>query len=285
MRIIVVCAVMLAAAGLEFAQGQLTPRQLWYKDDAEVKPRPADPAAKAETSRPPDAAVRPDPPRPKSGARAKPVRPVKSVSQPKLPYGGPVSYVQAGSKPLLLRYSLLRIVDGSPEEVGLDTTFRSGDQVGVRVEGNQDGFLYVVSRGSSGNWTPLFPSADIAGGENRLRARQPLQLPSKEHAFVFNETPGVEQLFIIYSAQPVDDLDALIYSLRKPEKPEMKMLAQNIELKDGLVSKFRDLHSRDLVVERISSSAKEEGYKPENAVYVENRSGGRVVADIPLTHK
>jgi hypothetical protein len=213
------------------------------------------------------------------------------------PYSGPAGltstpdgtsavFAQVTLQPLGIRYSLLRIANGSSEQVSPDSTFHSGDWVKVKVEGNRDGFLYVVSRGSGGNWNVLFPSA-IEGGDNRLKARREYQVPSGQNAFHFDDQVGEEKLFIVYSAQPVEDLDALIFSLRKPEQseaPGSRTMAQNSSVNDDLVSKLRDIHSRDLLIDRLPGAQQGES-KPENAVYVVNGSGGRVVADIALKHK
>ena len=292
MKITIVSAIMLAAAGMQFAQAQVTARQLWYQDDPEPKAQPA--------VKPP---VKPDPARTKRVKKnivSQEVSTVSSVSQPEkpassvpvqnvafdtMPAGTP--YMMMSSKPLGLRYNLVRIVDGSPVEVSPDRTFHSGDRVSVRIESNRDGFLYVVARGSSGNWKVLFPSAEIADGDNRIHGRRLYQLPSGKQAFKFDDQAGQEQLFIVYSAQPVNDLDQLIYSLSKQGKPEVsepRTMAKNIELNDDLVSRFRNVHSRDLLIDRAPDSDKDDS-KPDNSVYVANQTGGQLVADIRLKHE
>ncbi len=198
----------------------------------------------------------------------------------------PVVFAQAAKQPLGIRYSLLRVVEGRLEEASPDSTFHSGDWVKVKVEGNRDGFLYVVSRGSGGNWNVLFPSV-LEAGDNSLKARREYQIPGGKQAFHFDEQVGQERLFIVYSSQPVEDLDALIYSLRKPDRtdaPGNRMMAQNSLVSDGLVARLRDIHSRDLIIDRMPASDKAEA-KAENAVYVVNGTGGRVVADITLKHE
>ena len=58
--------------------------------------------------------------------------------------------------PLGLRYSILKKTgDGGLVEVKPDSVFHSGDSIRVSAMGNQKGYLYIISRGSSGTWTPF----------------------------------------------------------------------------------------------------------------------------------
>jgi hypothetical protein len=237
-----------------------TARQLFYDEDAPAPPAAVKPVKKAK----------------KATAEVK-----KAASTPEAPAPQVISAAsgQGSSRSLGLRYSLVQVQEGSPAEVSSDKVFRSGDQVKLRVEGNREGYLYVVTRGSSGLWKPLFPSADIAGGNNRIAARRPLELPSTQHAFTFDEQPGDEQLFVVYSLQPVKDLEELIHSLRQQgERPARP-------INDSLVSELRAVYSRDLVLQKVDAAEPLADWKPENAVYVVSNSGGRLVADIRLTHR
>ncbi len=88
----------------------------------------------------------------------------------------------------------------------------------MRVEVNDSGYLYIIHRGSSGNWKPLFPSPEIGGRRQpRREGAGPTRFPSG-YVFTFDEQPGEEKLFIVFSRQPESDLEGLIYSLeRQPE--------------------------------------------------------------------
>jgi hypothetical protein len=213
---------------------------------------------------------------------------VADAPQPEPPRVTTAAYSET-EKPLGLRYALAKLVDGAEQEVSPTATFRSGDQVRVRVEGNRDGYLYVILRGSSGVWKPLFPAPDINGGNNRIAARRPQRLPSDSHAFTFDEQAGQEQLFVIYSAEPVKDVEALIPSLTPPEKKELApgtiIVAKAAPLNDAFVSRMRNTYSRDLVVQTVTPSQPAEASVPESAVYVVSKTGGRVVADIKLEHR
>ncbi len=87
------------------------------------------------------------------------------------PEGGelvPASYTSGESNPLGVRYTILKREGADSVEVAPDAVFRSGDRIRLRVEVNGSGYLYIVHRGSSGVWKPLFPSPETAGGDNRV---------------------------------------------------------------------------------------------------------------------
>src|SRR5262249_30183429 len=64
----------------------------------------------------------------------------------------------ASGAPLGLRYSILKQTSGRQvAEVDGDTAFRSGERIRLAVEANDNAYLYIVQRGSSGNWSLLFP--------------------------------------------------------------------------------------------------------------------------------
>src|SRR4051794_33105451 len=192
--------VLLSTASYAAAQS-LTARQLFYKEDAEVKPAPKA-VPKAAPKAPPKTVVHTAPP-PATTEVPTPARPAPMVSN--------AAYMP--EKPLGLRYALVKVTDGVESEVNPTAAFHSGDMVRVKVEGNRDGYLYVIARGSSGNWKPLFPAPDINGGDNRVAAHANYSLPSNTQAFSFDEQAGEEKLFIIYSAEPLRDMEGMIPSL------------------------------------------------------------------------
>ena len=256
------------------AAQNLTPRQLFYQDDA-APPKPA-PKATPKKSTPKKAPPKPATPEPVAANPAPPPTPT-----PEPPRVINAAYTADTAKPLGLRYAVVQVVNGAEQEVSPTATFRSGDQVRVKVEGNRDGYLYVIARGSSGVWKPL--------GDNRLSARRAQRLPSDTQAFTFDEQAGQEQLFVIYSAEPVKDVEALIPSLSAPEKKELRpgaiVMASAAPINDAFVSRLRNTYSRDLIVQTVTPNQPAEAAVPENAVYVVSKSGGRVVADIKLEHK
>ncbi len=296
-------------------QKQLTARELFYVPAAASSAKP-DPVKTTTPKKAPDQAAKTPSKTPKKAEPAEARYP-----PPSRPVSAPVMLMAAsyqGPNPLGLRYSILkRSEDGEWNEVGTDTVFHSGDKIRVQVESNESGYLYIIMRGTSGNWRPLFPSAEIRGGDNRIEAMEPQLIPSGRGVFTFDGQKGEEKLFLVLSRQEVGDLEQLIYDLNQSSKPAAKtpapatkktqapakqaepqpgepkrvLLAQNISpIDDALVGRLRsNMLARDLVFEKIDDStpAKRDQMK-ETAVYVVEKSGrpdARLVVDIKLIHQ
>jgi hypothetical protein len=205
-----------------------------------------------------------------------------------------------GAPPLGLRYTVLKLAaDNTPTEVPTDTVFHAGDRIRFSVETNAAGYLYIVNQGSSGNWKPMFPSAEIEDGNNRIEGWRPYTMPPKSR-LAFDSTVGTENLFIVFSLQPENDLENMIYSLQgkkkssaaapaaPPEAPVRSskelILASNIS--NTAVDRMRAVYARDLIIEKVDPNTP--GEKKETAVYVVNPTGSadsRVVADLHLVHQ
>jgi hypothetical protein len=210
----------------------------------------------------------------------------------------PIPVVHAAYKPqgphpaLGLRYTILRRVGEEQAEVNNETTFRAGDRIRLAVEANDDGYLYVVNRGSSGTWKLLFPSPEIKDGDNRIHKHARYEIPSG-YTFTFDEQAGEEKLFIVLSRRPEPDLEGLIYSLGqggpatdKPAKEKPKVLMASAAFSDDVIGKLRSAYARDLIVEKVDDE--QPGPKNEKAVYAVNPTGSadsRVVADVTLKHQ
>jgi len=276
------------------AEKRLSAREIFYSAPAEATPakkaaaKPAAPAKK------------------KTEVESAQTKPVTSPLPPpggpsRTPSGGQViaaTYSNQPVYPLGLRYSILKREGGESTEVAPGAVFRSGDRIRLRVEANADGFLYIVHRGSSGVWKPLFPSSEVAGGSNKIEKGKSYEIPSG-FVFTFDEQPGEEKLFIVLSRRTEADLDGLIYSLSGSQKPAEPvrppdgkvMLAQNlVNIGDGVVDRLREVYARDLIIEKVDETTPPAASAPakEKAVYVVNpaRSGdSRVVADVTLTHE
>ncbi|MCP5114346.1 MAG: DUF4384 domain-containing protein [bacterium] len=216
---------------------------------------------------------------------------------------GDVKYVTAAAieesgLPLGMRYSILKRVGSDQVEVDPDTTFRAGDRIRVRVEVNDTGYLYIINRGSSGIWKPLFPSPEIGGGSNVVSRGRSYDIPP-EHLFTFDEQAGEEKLFIVLCRQPEPDLENLIYELSGSEQqpaegkppaadPQPKMLlAQNVvDIRDDFVGRFRNAYARDLIIEKVDPDTP--GPMKETAVYAVSATAApdsRVVVDVSLDHR
>lgn len=190
--------------------------------------------------------------------------------------------------PLGLRYSILKEAGpGRAVEVDPDTVFRSGDRIRLAIQANDAAHLYIIQRGSSGNWSVLFPSPEIDGGSNRIEKDRRVEIPGRNW-FAFDEQAGRETLFLVLARQPEPNLEGMIYAVRQKQEtqPERVLLSQSQrQIDDALVGRVRSqVFSRDLVFEKVTDA----GDAKENAVYVVNKAGGadsRVIWDIVLKHQ
>lgn len=254
---------------------KLTPRELFY-------------------STPPAAAA------PKLAAPPKKARPAKSApaSQTEPPVAkrneaAPVIET-VSARPLGLRYSILKYDSANtPEETDAESTFHTGDRIRLRVSVNEPGYLYVAHKGSSGAWRMLFPSEDLDGGSNAVVPGRDYDLPGRTR-LVFDETPGVERIFIILARSPEPEMDRIIYDLDQRGAPAResapKTLIAEARIPDSMLTGVR-MAARDLVFEKVDTSRPappQAGGRRETAVYVVNASGAkdaRLVADIALNHR
>lgn len=212
------------------------------------------------------------------------------------------------TSPLGLKYTILK-GGGKPAEVPVDTVFHAGDSIQLSVETNGPGYLYIVSKGSSGTWKPLFPSPEVEEGNNRVDGFHGYMLPPNRR-LTFDEQTGSEKIFVVFSREPEPSLEKLIYSLQgvspasapKPAAPKpAPNSAQPVQGKalyaladtridDMTVGMLRTAYSRDLVIEKVDENTVSSGPAPkkETAVYVVNPSASRdsrLVADLELVHR
>jgi len=195
-----------------------------------------------------------------------------------------------------LKYSILKKVGDNMTEVPANTVFHAGDRIQLSVETNIPGYLYIISQGSSGTWKPMFPSAEVADGNNRVEGLRAYTMPPGTR-MVFDEQKGNEKIFIVLSREPEDDLEKMIYSLQGGKSqpvavpdppPQSKHMVEyaSMNIDDRTVGRLRSVYSRDLIIEKVDPDTP--GERKETAVYVVNPSGSagsRVVADLNLVHE
>lgn len=113
---------------------------------------------------------------------------------------------------------------GQKSTVAPSYEFKSGDKVKLVFTPNTDGFVYWLAKGSSGNYTMLFPNAK-AGMDNTVKRNEEYTVPVKG-AFRFDDTPGNEELLCIISTERLDDLDKAAAEQFKNAGQEVAQLEQ-----------------------------------------------------------
>ena len=163
---------------------KLTARELFYSAVDTPVPaahKPAKPAVKAKP-----VSRKSAPASETSAAENTPADPARNGAVPVVQ----AAYRPQGPRPALgLRYTILKKTGDEQVEVGTETVFHAGDRIRLAVETNDDGYFYVVNRGSSGTWKLLFPSAEIKGGDNRIQKRVRYEIPWG-YTFTFDEQAG-----------------------------------------------------------------------------------------------
>jgi hypothetical protein len=258
-----------------------------------VKPPP--PAVKKSVEPKPVEQVTPRPPQtqPPPSTKTPATTPNPSVQ---LPSGADVASPSA--VPLGLRYSVLKAAsDGRYQEVDADSIFRAGDRIRFSVTANDSGYLYIVQRGSTGNWRVMFPSADIEDGNNRVMNRREYMFPPGGR-FTFDQNTGDVKIFLILSRAPEPNLEKLIYDLNAPAKPaaapnagskHLMIAANRPPIDDAIIGRVRStVMARDLVFEKVDD--KTVGERKEQAIYVVNVNTAaaaeqRLVVDLTLRHQ
>jgi hypothetical protein len=191
-------------------------------------------------------------------------------------------------RPLGLRYSLLKQVGDELVESAPGAKYHEGDLIRLAVMGNQKSYVYIVSRGSSGVWSPLFPNSKSAQHSNDILPGRRYEIPGGAgEYFTFEKPPGSEHIFIVLSKQPVAELDELIKALAAGEDKPLPQRLPAPRINDELIAGLRGAVGRDVVFTTVNEPADRTGLPGDKAVYAVNwnpAGGDRVVADVILEH-
>jgi hypothetical protein len=285
---------------------RLTARELFYtapaakaKVETKTEGKPAALAAKAPAKVTRTEIAKSIPQKPSRPAVDRPAMDRPTEPPADLPGGARLTNAAVSSGvPLGVRYSIVKYADEDAVEVDPELVFRSGDKIKLRLQVNDEAYLYVVMQGSSGAWRVMFPSPDVDAGSNKVVPGRMYDIPGNTR-LVFDEQPGAEKLFIVLSRKPETEIDKLIYDLEsgsrkaaQPKPDQSKSLMASAALSNSMVEHVRQgVTARDLVFEKVDESKpapKTSGVSKETAVYVVNASRAaesRLVADIQLKHR
>lgn len=264
-------------------KSHLTPRELFYS----AGPAPDDAHSHKATPK--------DQPTKGSKGRAPKENPDATAhGGAELPGGGHIVNVSAGP-PTGITYTLQKEVGDAMVDVSPDAVFHEGDRIALVVQTNHAGYLYIGNKGPTGEWTPLFPAPEIENGDNRVRAFHKYILPPG-YRIKFDQQTGVEDVFILFSREPVPDFEKLLYTEQGGSKaagksggdksPPKPIKVAKADLPGSMVDRLRDAYTRDLVLEKIDDE--KPGDHKEKAVYIVNPTGNsdsHVWADLRLVHK
>lgn len=265
------CLVFILASGFaQESESGLTARQLYFKA------RPGSDAATQPTAARPAARPKPKPDTPAARAPAKPVAAAPAGGAAKTPAAA------EQARNFGLRYAILQQgADRRMNDVDPEKEFASGETFALRLEANEDAWLYVYS---AVNGELIFPGPNEP---NQIRSGSPIVIPGRcaggeaDDCFKFDNNPGPERLMVILSATPEPNLDRLLRGTAAPSADNApRLLASDL-------SRFNNqmrLEGRGVVRQTVRRAAGSD----ENAVYtVQTVSSKRpqVITEILLRHK
>jgi serine/threonine protein kinase len=99
-----------------------------------------------------------------------------------------------------MKVSLIRLNKLRKEEsVPMETTFYSNESVKIHIQADRKGFLYILSRGSSGKVSMFYPNRRIQSGNNSIIGGESLSIPTDGGWLTFNKTPGTEMIYLVFA--------------------------------------------------------------------------------------
>lgn len=143
---------------------------------------------------------------------------------------------------LAIKTTIVLTRDGTTSTVKPSHDFQTGDALKLVFTPSADGYVYWMSKGSSGNYSILFPAVGV-GMDNSVKRNVEYTVPAKG-AFKFDSKTGTEELLCILAEQKIADIDAAVASAAaaKAQVDEncAKYLA-GLEQKNESKRKTRDL--------------------------------------------
>lgn len=257
---------LVAALQAQDQESGLKARQVYYKPQTAPKPD-----QNVDSGQKPDK-IKPGDTNPKStGKRTTPKKTTKPGDTSPVEKDHTVKVEPA---PLGLQYVIVQEQEsGGSAAVDPDKVFTTGDRIRLRIEVNSDAYVYLVTKGSSGIWRPLFPQS---GEDNHLKAFQPVLVPAPPASPIFFEPPGGEETLLIHvSRTPI------------PTKTDVAATVPKSQI-DNMLHTAR-LQGRDLTRGKVPPVENPSpGENSEWAFYVVNantHTGSQVVQTFELRHK
>jgi hypothetical protein len=194
-------------------------------------------------------------------------------------FSKPVEHVIA------LEYTVLaKSKDGHEDAVDPQShEFKLGDQIRVRVQPVNDTYIYIFHEGASGARVCLLPTEQEK--PPFVKAGQTVELPGDGY-FEFSAPPGSEQLLVVATEKPTDDLAGLSNVVFN--KPDDQLTPSEKEIKSSLKAKVQK--TLKSIRARQSEATTYRGLLNEDAVKdfvrkVEKSGTSRGVLEEPPTAK
>jgi hypothetical protein len=182
---------------------------------------------------------------------------------------------------------------GKAVAVDPDRDFRKGECVRLEVESNHSGYLYVLSKQSSGGWLPLFPSSEMPDESNVADPGQKVRAPN-DYCFEISDPPGTETLFVVLSRSPRDFFELYDAIKNPPSAAPANTSRSNsnpVQMADMRVNSAvekmaKTFGTRDLIIRKVTPAA--DRHDTDYSVYVVNgsdRPSSTVVKKVEIRHR
>jgi tRNA A-37 threonylcarbamoyl transferase component Bud32/class 3 adenylate cyclase len=161
-----------------------------------------------------------------------------------------------------------------PFRLGRELVFEADYRIRLSLTGPAAGYIYVLNEGPTStaekpNLNNLFPSPAAYGGSARIEANQQLDILPDGHWIKFDAQDGTEKLWVVWSAQQIDELETLKSLMNDKDK--------------GAV---RDRDQALAILKDLGDYAKHVSIEPDtaNRLTVLKGKGDVLAASIPLEH-
>jgi hypothetical protein len=156
-----------------------------------------------------------------------------------------------GGRERSLFYSLTvqKMRDGKPFQSEFESSgrevFENGWKFRMNIDNSQNGYLYLLNQGpASANvstYNVLFPESKTNGGSPQVTANQKLQTEWMR----FDDNQGTEKFWIVWSASPVKELEAVKDVVNERDLGEIKDATKARALRDFLNSSPKSDATKD----------------------------------------
>ncbi|MEP7270538.1 MAG: DUF4384 domain-containing protein, partial [Acidobacteriota bacterium] len=196
--------------------------------------------------------------------------------------GEPTAPAAVATTPLL-SYSMTtrrnpkRYPNDKERELAAEIMFTPGDELRVNITSRQDGHLYIINQGPQPvnglpSYNVLFPApSPMPEDAATVRANQTLFLPSERPPwFHVDAIPGTETLWLIWSSEPVAELE----KVRKWLTP----------VAGGKIKDDAEIKAVKAFLDSQQSAAKPIAEKDEAQVNLKARGKGLLIYPLRLQH-
>ena len=125
---------------------------------------------------------------------------------------------------------------GSPVPAPVNSAFRPSDGFFFVFRPAEPAHLYLLSDDPRADTlTTLFPSPFMYHGLSRLNANEQKRIP-QETWYMFDEQPGVADLWFVWSAEAVPEMESLVRWINEQDRGSIKEPAERARLRQALAA-------------------------------------------------